>query len=73
MSSTRTILIPSTCSTRRRLRLLYIRPAVRLEIGPLASWVPSSVHGIKVYAAQAFPRAFSNPVFEVVAIDAERT
>jgi hypothetical protein len=51
----------------------YIRPAVRLEIGPLASWVPSSTHGIKAYAAQAFPEAFSNPVFEVIAIDAERT
>ena len=51
----------------------YIRPAVRLEIGPLASWVPSSVHGIKAYAAQAFPKAFSNPAFELIAIDAERT
>jgi hypothetical protein len=51
----------------------YIRPAVRLEIGPLASWVPSSPHAIKAYAAQAFPEAFSNPVFEVIAIDAERT
>ena len=51
----------------------YIRPAVRLEIGPLASWVPSSSHSIKAYAAQAFPKAFSNPAFEVIAIDAERT
>lgn len=51
----------------------YIRPTVRLEIGPLASWVPSSAHSIKAYAAQAFPEAFSNPVFEVIAIDAERT
>jgi predicted nucleotidyltransferase component of viral defense system len=51
----------------------YIRPAVRLEIGPLASWVPSSTHPIKAYAAQVFPEAFSNPDFEVVAIDAERT
>ena len=51
----------------------YIRPAVRLEIGPLASWVPSSSHNIQAYAAQAFPEAFSNPDFEVVAIDAERT
>jgi predicted nucleotidyltransferase component of viral defense system len=51
----------------------YIRPAVRLEIGPLASWVPSSANSIKAYAAQAFPEAFSNPVFEVIAIDAERT
>ncbi len=51
----------------------YIRPTVRLEIGPLASWVPSHVHSISAYAAQAFPRAFSNPAFEVIAIDAERT
>jgi hypothetical protein len=51
----------------------YIRPAVRLEIGPLASWVPSRANSIKAYAAQAFPEAFSNPVFEVIAIDAERT
>ena len=51
----------------------YIRPAVRLEIGPLASWVPSSAHSIKAYAAQAFPEAFSNSVFEVIVIDAERT
>jgi predicted nucleotidyltransferase component of viral defense system len=51
----------------------YIRPAVRLEIGPLASWVPSSSHSIKAYAAQAFPEAFSNPDLEVIAIDAERT
>jgi hypothetical protein len=28
----------------------YIRPAVRLEIGPLASWVPSNSHIIKAYA-----------------------
>jgi Nucleotidyl transferase AbiEii toxin, Type IV TA system len=51
----------------------YIRPAVRLEIGPLASWVPPSAHSIKAYAAQAFPEGFSNPAFEVIAIDAERT
>jgi len=51
----------------------YIRPAVRLEIGPLASWVPSSPHSIKAYAAEVFPEAFSDPAFEVIAIDAERT
>jgi hypothetical protein len=51
----------------------YIRPAVRLEIGPLASWVPSRSHPIKAYAAEVFPEAFSDPYLEVVAIDAERT
>jgi len=51
----------------------YIRPAVRLEIGPLASWVPSNAHTIQAYAAQSFPGAFNDPVCAVVAIDAERT
>ena len=51
----------------------YIRPAVRLEIGPLASWIPSSAHAIQAYAAQSFPGAFNDPVCAVVAIDAERT
>jgi len=51
----------------------YIRPAVRLEIGPVASWVPSNAHTIQAYAAQAFPGAFNDPVCAVVAIDAERT
>jgi hypothetical protein len=51
----------------------YIRPAVRLEIGPLASWVPSSSRTITAYAAQSFPGAFGDPVCAVVAIEAERT
>jgi hypothetical protein len=51
----------------------YIRPEVRLEIGPLASWVPSSPHSIQAYAATCFPKAFADPDCAVVAIDAERT
>jgi hypothetical protein len=51
----------------------YIRPAVRLEIGPLASWVPSRSQSIQSYAAESFPRAFKEPACVVVAIDAERT
>ncbi len=51
----------------------YIRPAVRLEIGPLASWIPSSPHTIQPYAAQSFPGAFNDPGCSVIAIDAERT
>jgi hypothetical protein len=51
----------------------YIRPAVRLEIGPLASRVPSNSYPIKAYAAEVFPEAFSDPDFEVIAIDADRT
>jgi hypothetical protein len=51
----------------------YIRPEVRLEIGPLASWVPSNPHTIQAYAATCFPKAFTESVCAVVAIDAERT
>lgn len=51
----------------------YIRSEVSLEIGPLASWVPSSAHTIQAYAAQSFPGSFNDPVCAVVAIDAERT
>ena len=36
----------------------YIRPEVRLEIGPLASWVPSAVHPIQPYLADVFPQVF---------------
>ena len=51
----------------------YIRPEVRLEIGPLASWVPSHARTIQPYAATSFPRAFAESDCAVVAIDAERT
>ncbi len=51
----------------------YVRPEIRLEIGPLASWVPSGQQTIQPYAADAFPRAFSEAACAVVAIRAERT
>jgi len=51
----------------------YIRPAVRLEIGPLASWIPSKRHAIQPYAATEIPGVFENPSCPVVVIAAERT
>ncbi len=51
----------------------YLRPEVRLEIGPLASWIPSHDHVIRPYAAEAIPSVFDDPACPVVAIDAERT
>jgi hypothetical protein len=51
----------------------YIRPEVRLEIGPLASWVPSATYTIRPYAYDALPQVFENPTCDVVAIAAERT
>lgn len=51
----------------------YIRPEVRLEIGPLASWVPSAKHAIRPYAFDVLPALFEDPACDVVAIAAERT
>jgi hypothetical protein len=51
----------------------YIRPEVRLEIGPLASWVPSATRVIRPYAFDVVPEVFENPECRVIAIAAERT
>ena len=51
----------------------YLRPEIRLEVGPLASFVPSESHTIKPFAAQEFPNVFDAPDCPVVAIAAERT
>jgi len=51
----------------------YLRPQVRLEIGPLASWVPSAPHTIRPYAGEDFPQVFDDPSCPVVAITAQRT
>ncbi|MFK8113203.1 MAG: nucleotidyl transferase AbiEii/AbiGii toxin family protein [Rubripirellula sp.] len=53
--------------------LAALRPEVKLEIGPLASWVPSAKHTIRPYAADAFANVFDDPDCPVVAITAERT
>lgn len=51
----------------------YIRPVVRLEIGPLASWVPHEKYTIKPYAAEQFPDVFDDSSCRVIAIKAERS
>ncbi len=51
----------------------YLLPVVRLEIGPLASYVPHDSFIIRPYAAEAFPDVFYDPDCPVVAIKAERT
>ncbi len=51
----------------------YIRPEVRLEIGPLATWVPSGWHTIHPYAYDVVPKVFENPTCKVLAIAPERT
>jgi predicted nucleotidyltransferase component of viral defense system len=51
----------------------YIRPEVRLELGPLASWVPSSKEIVKPYAYDVYPELFTEPDAPVLVIAAERT
>ena len=53
--------------------LKAIRPQVKLEIGPLASWVPSANYSISPYVAELFPKLFTRAVCNVTAITAERT
>lgn len=51
----------------------YLRPEVRLEIGPLAAWLPYGHYRIRPYAAEAFPQLFQQADCAVQAIRAERT
>ncbi|MCY4155779.1 MAG: nucleotidyl transferase AbiEii/AbiGii toxin family protein [Gammaproteobacteria bacterium] len=51
----------------------YLRPEVRLEIGPLASWLPYENCSISCYAADAFPDVFEQRECTVKVIKAERT
>jgi hypothetical protein len=52
----------------------YLRPEVRLEIGPLAAWMPYDHYRITPYAAEAFPQLFKRAADCMVqAIRAERT
>ena len=51
----------------------YLRPELRLEIGPLAAWLPHEDRSITCYAAQAFPQVFGQTEFPVRVIRAERS
>jgi hypothetical protein len=51
----------------------YIRPEIRLEVGPLAIWIPNANYPIASCAAEEFPALFGNPMCHVRTIRAERT
>lgn len=51
----------------------YIKPSIVLELGPLASWLPSNTYEIKSFVAEQFPHLFKNPTYKLKAINAERT
>lgn len=50
----------------------YLRPEIRLEIGPMAEWTPSHEVSISSYSAEQYPMAFKNPSSEILVVDAER-
>ncbi len=51
----------------------YLRTEILLEIGPLASWLPSGYFEIESYAAKQFPIVFKRTKCKVNAIVAKRT
>ena len=51
----------------------YLRPELRLEIGPLAAWLPHEDRLIVSYAAEQFPKVFERQECLVRVLKAERT
>lgn len=51
----------------------YLRSCIRLEIGPLAEWMPSHVTEIIPFAAERYPAVFEQKETRVLTIDVERT
>lgn len=57
----------------RAFSLEAVQPQIRLEIGPMAAWVPNEPRTIHPYAADQFPQYFSQAETSVRTILAERT
>lgn len=51
----------------------YLRPEIRLEIGPLAEWLPHHEQRIKPYVADEYSHIFEKTETTVQTVDAERT
>ncbi len=51
----------------------YLRPEIRLEIGPLAQWIPNARFRVRSYVSDVFPELFKVPDCEVQVIKPERT
>jgi hypothetical protein len=54
-------------------KISYVRPAVRLELGTHAEFIPNDRYTIRPYAANHFSSIFEDAVCPVQAIKAERT
>lgn len=57
----------------RAFSLAAIQPQIRLEIGPLAAWLPNEEREIRPYAADHFPELFTWPGTLVRTTTAART
>ncbi len=57
----------------KKFELEYIVPVVRLEIGPLAEWLPSHNTVIEPFVAEKYPNVFEQNSTEILTIDVERT
>jgi hypothetical protein len=57
----------------RAFSLEAVQPQIRLEIGPMAAWIPNEPRTIQSYAADQFPQLFSQAKTTVRTILAERT
>ncbi len=51
----------------------YIRDKVRLEIGPLAEWLPSHITTIESFVAERYPHLIEQKTADILTIDVERT
>lgn len=51
----------------------YLRPMVRLEIGPLAEWTPSHLTEITSFSAECYPEVFEQRTTTALTVDVERT
>lgn len=50
-----------------------ILPQIKLEIGPMAAWLPHEICSISPYAAEQFPEKFKVRLSQIRTIKAERT
>lgn len=64
---------PQTTKASYVQALRYVKPIIRIELGARAEHQPYELHKIQPYAAEDFPRSFSNPECEIKVLAAERT
>lgn len=57
----------------RAFSLGAIQPQIKLEVGPLAEWLPNEPRQISPYAATSFPKLFGRSSANVRTISIERT